>query len=71
MVALWPALGRRRITRIVASNPTSPRYRAWMTDMLHYGLGVWIVIAVDGDEDRRLLRLHLGQPDLLRSSLSP
>jgi L-amino acid N-acyltransferase YncA len=49
MVALWPEHWAEAHYTDRGIEPDETRYRAWMTDMLHYGLGVWIV-ALDGDE---------------------
>ena len=43
MVALWPEHWAEAHYRDRGIEPDEVRYRAWMTDMLHYGLGVWLV----------------------------
>jgi GNAT superfamily N-acetyltransferase len=47
MVALWPEHWEEAHYKDRGIEPDEQRYRAWMTRMLEYGLGVWIVALHD------------------------
>ena len=47
MVALWPEHWAEAHYPDRGIEPDEPRYRKWMSEMLEYGLGVWIVALKD------------------------